>query len=300
MAVATAPHPAGAGRDALVAYEALAPFYDDFTAGYAHDDWLAEVERLLLDAGLRGMRVLDVACGTGKSALPMLRRGYDVTACDLSPGMVAVARRRLGVPPERVFVADMRALPELEPFDAVTCMDDSVNYLLHERDLRLALASMARALRPGGLLLFDVNSMATYRTAFAGEFVREEGGRRFRWRGTTPEPASSGGLFTAVVEVEEAGGSVAPVASLHRQRHYPRHVVCAALEAAGMSLVDVVGQSTGVRLSTPADEERHSKLVYLARRTPTRREVPWSSTRRHTRAEAAGREGLAALPHRSM
>ena len=38
-----------------------------------------------------GERVLDVACGTGKSFMPFLARGWDVTACDLSPAMLARA-----------------------------------------------------------------------------------------------------------------------------------------------------------------------------------------------------------------
>ena len=40
--------------------------------------------------------VLDVACGTGKSFLPLLERGYDVTACDISEAMLRVARTKVG------------------------------------------------------------------------------------------------------------------------------------------------------------------------------------------------------------
>ena len=77
---------------ALAAYEALAPFYDEFTAGYDYDRWLDGLEALALEHGLRGRSLLDVACGTGKSFMPMLARGYEVTACDLSPAMVELAR----------------------------------------------------------------------------------------------------------------------------------------------------------------------------------------------------------------
>ena len=96
---------------ALEAYEALAPFYDLFTDGYSYDTLLAELERLALDHGLAGRRLLDVGCGTGKSFLPMLARGYEVAGCDLSPAMVELAREKL--PPGLVdlFVADMRDLP---------------------------------------------------------------------------------------------------------------------------------------------------------------------------------------------
>src|SRR5437763_17171650 len=87
--------PASGGDGALAAYEALAPYYDAYTEDYPHERWLADLERVAIDHGLRGRRLLDVACGTGKSTLPLVRRGYRACACDLSPAMVAIARRRL-------------------------------------------------------------------------------------------------------------------------------------------------------------------------------------------------------------
>jgi ubiquinone/menaquinone biosynthesis C-methylase UbiE len=46
--------------------------------------------------GLSGRRLLDVGCGKGKSFLPMLARGWKVTACDISPSMLEIARAKAG------------------------------------------------------------------------------------------------------------------------------------------------------------------------------------------------------------
>src|SRR5437879_1305359 len=86
--------PSATASVALGAYETLAPYYDSFTAAYDHDNWLSELEAIAKCHGLRGRRLLDVACGTGKSFIPLLERGYQTTACDLSPAMVRVASRR--------------------------------------------------------------------------------------------------------------------------------------------------------------------------------------------------------------
>ena len=165
---------------ALAAYESFAPFYDRFTEDCQYDKWLGSLESWARSEGLSGRRVLDVACGTGKSFEPMLARGYDVTACDLSPAMVEEARRRSGASAE-VVVADMRRLPWASAFDLVTCIDDAINYLLSLEDLERALGSMAVALRPGGFLVFDANTLATYRTTWAEDFELESGPVHFRW-----------------------------------------------------------------------------------------------------------------------
>lgn len=107
-----------ATEDAKAAYEAFAPVYDIFTAHYDDELWIGELVSALERNGLSGKNLLDVACGTGKSFLPMLERGWDVTACDISPAMLERSRAKVGeaVP---LSVADMRSLPEIGKFDLV-------------------------------------------------------------------------------------------------------------------------------------------------------------------------------------
>ena len=246
---------------ALLAYERLAPVYDHFTAGYDHDGWVERLERIARRHGLRGRRALDVACGTGKSFAPLLQRGYDVCACDISPAMVALARARDDVDPERVLVADMRDLPPLGTFDLVTCLDDAVNYLLTDADLEAAFASVARLLAPSGVYVFDANSVATYRAGFATRATFEQPLAAAIWRGETTAPIGPGAVCAASIEI--AG---APERSRHVQRHHPEPTVRRALASAGLACRAVLGQSTGAVLHEVADEETHTKLVYIAGR----------------------------------
>jgi len=255
-------------HSALAAYDGLAPHYDEFTAGYAYERWLDALEELAREHGLSGRRLFDVACGTGKSFLPMVERGYEVMACDLSPEMVARAGAKLPGDGAEVFVADMRELPVVGEFDLVTCLDDAVNYLTTAAELRAALCGFARNLRPGGLAVFDANTLATYRTSFARDAALDRDGAFFCWRGEAQPDAGPGALASAWIEVFAAGadGRWDRSRTRHLQRHHPRGEVEAALSAAGLVLLAARGQATGARIDSEPDEERHSKTVYVAQR----------------------------------
>jgi len=245
---------------ALLAYERLAPVYDDFTDGYDHDAWIGRLEQIARSHGMHGQRALDVACGTGKSFAPLLERGYDVWACDISPAMVERARGCAGIDPERVLVADMRQLPELGAFELVTCLDDAVNYLLGEDDLVAAFRSVARLLAFDGIYLFDANTLATYRAGFAVDAIFERPLAAATWRGETIGPIEPGALCAASIAFEDPGDGV----SRHIQRHHPEPAIRRALASAGLACRAVLGQSTGGVLYEGADEETHTKLVYVA------------------------------------
>jgi SAM-dependent methyltransferase len=260
---------------AAEAYDSLAPYYDEFTAGYAHEEWIAAIERRALTLGLRGHRAIDIACGTGKSTGALLACGYTVLACDISPEMVREAQRKFPAHAAAFLVADMRELPRLGEFDFVLCLDDAVNYLVSDDELGATFAGVAAMLSPTGLFAFDLNSLKTYRSSFAQTMVRESDGLFFAWHGEGTPTAAPGELAAATVEVfaERSDGLWERRSSRHVQRHHRPEVVEAELARAGLECCSVVGQLPGARLEPAADEDRHIKLVYFARRADAKHDA---------------------------
>ncbi len=101
-----------------------------------------------------GFRHLDAACGTG-TLLKMIRRlGWNSFGTDLSFAMLRTGKKGAHAAPAAV--ADLRAMPSRESLDYITCLFDSMNFLLEPADFRRALDEFYGALTPNGILYFDV------------------------------------------------------------------------------------------------------------------------------------------------
>lgn len=248
-------------RPAGQAYDAIAPYYDDVTSDHDYELWTGELERVARLHGLSGTRLLDVACGTGKSFLPFLARGWEVHACDISAGMVAKAALKAG---DRVDlrVIDMRSLPRLGSFDLITCLDDAVNYLDGPDELARAFGGMRRNLAPGGLVVFDCTTLHAYRTCFTSVSQRGGPGGGYTWRGEARVDLEPGAAVPFSIELP---GDGAPVVSRHCQRHHPPALIRRALADAGLEVAGLYGHGFDGRPRPGLDELVHTKAIYVAR-----------------------------------
>ena len=128
---------------------------------------------LLRRSGIRAGLVVDLGCGGGLWARQLADAGYGVLGIDLSPHMIALARQRV---PEGTFRTVSFLDGDFPPCAAITSLGECFNYLFDKRNgqssLRRLFRRAHRALRPGGLLIFDV-----------AEPGRARGWRRSFWKG---------------------------------------------------------------------------------------------------------------------
>jgi len=196
----------------------------------------------------------------------LLSAGWEVAGCDVSVAMLGRAREKAGSA-ARLEVADMRELPVFGEFDLVWCLDDAINYLLSEEELGRALAGMRANLAPTGLVIFDVNTLRTYRTFFAETDVVERGRHRLVWKGLATADVEPGSICESSLEVSslDPAADAAATTHSHRQRHFPEAQALAAIERAGLECLDVYGHGYDGIFKQPLEEAAHTKAIYITR-----------------------------------
>lgn len=135
-------------------FDAMADDYDTLEPWYGH---LYPALHTLLRSALAPPnggppgRALDAGCGSGFQASLLESMGYVTHGLDLSARLLATATRRLRTP--ALALGDIETLPYQDAaFDAVSCCGSTLSFV--ERPA-VAIAEIARVLRPGGRLFLD-------------------------------------------------------------------------------------------------------------------------------------------------
>jgi hypothetical protein len=134
--------------------------------------------------------------------------------------------------------------------------------------VRAALHAIARSLTPGGLAVWDVNTLALIRTSFSCDWVADRGEWFLAWHGTGPRDLGPGGVAEVRIDAfRHRGATWLRSTSRHRQRHWPIAEITRLARAAGLEVLEILGQTrAGAELVSGVDEDEHFKAVFVARR----------------------------------
>ena len=160
----------------MSAYGAFASLYDQLMDDFDYPAWAKYYLELISRMGGKPKLLCDCACGTGSLTVQFAARGLRVTGVDLSGEMLEIAAdkaRKNGV--QAMFVRqDMSCLKLPRPVDALVCGCDGVNYLLTDDRVEAFFRSAYAAIKPGGVLAFDVSSAHKLQNVLGNGFFGEE------------------------------------------------------------------------------------------------------------------------------
>lgn len=245
-------------------YANFAAVYDRLMQDVPYDRWVENLEELFRRFGIAGKRVLDLGCGTGNVAIPLAKKGYQVTALDLSPEMLDLAEhkaREAGV--KITFTCqDMRELDIPGEIDLVISMCDSMNYLLTAGELQQVLAKAAGVLRDGGWLVFDLNSAYKIERIFGDNtYTLLDEDVAYIWENDYDPPERICNMQLTFF-VQKANGLYERFAEHHRERAYTVDEVHQALKAAGFRPAGVLAEDN---LAPPGPETE--RVYFIAQKT---------------------------------
>ena len=221
------------------AYHALAVSYDRLTSDVDYEATVAFYNEILRREGLRPRTAVDLACGTGSVTAILARQGLDVTGVDLSEEMLTVAMEKVMdmEHPPRFVCQPLQELRLPRGVDLAVCALDSLDYITDPADCAEAIRRVYKALNPGGIFIFDVNTPEKLRAMDGQVFLDEDDDVYCVWRGEFDRETNicSYGmdLFQRRGEVWERSFEE------HREYAYSRQQLTKYLKAAGFTHIRV-------------------------------------------------------------
>lgn len=146
----------------MAQYNKLAEIYDYLMEHVDYPAWVQYVEEIMANFNRNGQKIVDLACGTGNTAIPFAKKGYQVVGIDISPEMLAKAQLKAAEANLEVTFSlqDMRDFQiDGAAADIITCYQDGLNYLLSTEDLAEVFKRVKANLAPKGLFIFDLNAV---------------------------------------------------------------------------------------------------------------------------------------------
>jgi len=171
------------------AYENLAASYDRLTNDVDYEATVAFYNEILSREGLRPRTCVDLACGTGSVSKLLAQQGLSVIGVDMSEEMLTVAWEKcmeLENPP-RFICQKLQELWLPRGVDLAVCALDSLDYVTDPADCAQAIRKVYKALNPGGVFIFDVNTPEKLRAMDGQVFLDEDDDVYCVWRGEFDE-----------------------------------------------------------------------------------------------------------------
>jgi len=243
-------------------YTDFASVYDILMGHIPYDEWADYIEKILKQDGIDNGLVLELGCGTGAMTRRMAAKGYDMIGIDMSEDMLSLARQRSEGKEDGILYLcqDMREFDLYGTVAAIFCVCDTINYMMSEEELSKVFRLVANYLDPGGLFIFDMDTLYLYEEVLGDNtsMMSHEAGD-FIWENTF-YPDEMINEVNLTLFLKNGDRSYRKHQETHIRRAYELEVVKNLLDKAGMDMIGVYHELTK---DEPRDD---SERVYIIAR----------------------------------
>lgn len=225
----------------MQAYNALAESYDRLTSDVDYEAVVNFYFDILSRENVNPRTAADLACGTGSVAALLAKRGIAVTGVDLSEEMLTVAQQKTqALCPRPFFVCqDLSELRLPRGVDLAVCALDSLDYITEPERCAAAISRIYKALNPGGIFIFDVNTPEKLRAMDGQIFLDEDENVYCLWRGEFDEEEN---VCTYAMDLFQRQGKLWRRSfEEHREYAYSQNQLTKYLKDAGFTRIRIYG-----------------------------------------------------------
>jgi ubiquinone/menaquinone biosynthesis C-methylase UbiE len=216
-------------------------------------------------AAVEVKHVCEIACGTGSVAIELEKKGYKVTASDLSEDMLAIADNKAfdcGCKNVIFTKQDMRYFTASNKAGAVICFLDSVNCLLVPKDVKSCFKSAFDILVDGGIFVFDINSKYKFEKVYGDNaYILEDDGVLCAWQNYYDQEKKICDFYLSFF-LENQDGLYERQEENRRERMYTVHNIESYLKQAGFSEIHTL---SGFDFEE-ADEACDERIFFIAKK----------------------------------
>ena len=243
------------------AYKALAASYDRLTNDVDYEAVVDFYRKIMEEEGVHPRSAVDLACGTGSVTQLLARQGIPTIGVDLSEDMLTQAQLKTADMdnPPRFICQSLDKLKLYKAVDLAVCALDSLDYITDPRQCRQAIHRIFRALNPGGLFIFDVNTPEKLRAMDGQVFLDEDDDVYCIWRGEFDQETN---ICSYGMDLFQRRGTVWTRSfEEHREYAYSQAQLTGYLKAAGFTHIAVYADR---RLEAPGEGEQ--RIYFKARK----------------------------------
>ena len=244
-----------------IPYAYLSTIYDTFMAQVSYETWAAFIEKIIdahiPNAGL----VLDMACGTG--SLTTLLKKYEIIALDNSIEMLTLARQKAEALGQNILFLhqDMCSFELYGTVDACISTCDSLNYITNENDLFQVFKLVNNYLNPGGIFIFDINTVYKYEHILGdNQFSQVEENSAVFWENYYHKETNINEYAITIFSTEN-GKTYIREEEVHYQKAYTQGEIEELIKEAGLKIIEVYDEYT---FSPPRGDSQ--RIVFVAKK----------------------------------
>ena len=227
-------------------YESFAGVYDLFMDNIDYPAWCTYLIGILKEYGIEDGLIAELGCGTGSMTDLLAAEGYDMIGIDNSPDMLEVAQeKRVESGLDILYLMqDMREFELYGTVRAVVSICDCMNYILEEDDLLQVFSLVNNYLDPGGIFIFDLNTVYKYQEILGEQTIAEDREEcSFIWDNFYDEEERIN-EYQLSMFIQNEQGTYNKYEELHLQKAYEQEEVVSFLYEAGFSSVRVLDAET--------------------------------------------------------